>query len=230
MTYGHSVWMNAEDIDITADTGARVCHNASSNLRLRSGILPLNFLAQKNVRVGIGIDEAGINDDRDMLSEMRLVKHLHRTPGMDDSVPTSPQVLRMATQYGAETTPYGEHLGTLEPGRGADMVVLSWKDITSPYLDEDTPPIDAIVHRAKSSAVKTVVVAGEPILRDGKFTRINKEQALEEIAASLGGPKTAEELQRRQLMRDVNPHVMEYWSDYLDAQVRVPFYQQNSRQ
>jgi cytosine/adenosine deaminase-related metal-dependent hydrolase len=229
MTYGHGVWMNQEDLEITADTGTRVCHNASSNLRLRSGVLPLNHLLQKDVHVGMGLDEAGINDDRDMLQEMKLVLRLHRTPGMDECVPTSEQVLRMATQYGAETTAYAGHTGTLEPGKAADMVVLEWDQIAYPYLDEDTPVVDAVVQRARSSGVKTVLVAGEPILRDGQFTRLNKAEMLEELAASLRGPKTDEELKRRNLMREVRPHVKAFYDGYLDEQIRQPFYQPSSR-
>ena len=98
MTLGHGVWLTEEDIDITADTGTCICHNCSSNFRLRSGIAPLNHYEKKGVTVGMGLDEAGINDDRDMLQEMRLALRAHRTPGMDDDVPTCPQVLRMATE------------------------------------------------------------------------------------------------------------------------------------
>jgi 5-methylthioadenosine/S-adenosylhomocysteine deaminase len=228
MTYGHGVWMNAEDIEITADTGARVCHNASSNLRLRSGILPLNYLIDKGVRVGMGIDEAGINDDRDMLQEMRLVLRLHRTLGMDDCVPTPATVLRMATEFGAETTAFGTSIGKLEAGRAADMVLVSWHDIAYPYLDEDTPIVDAVVQRAKASAVKTVIVAGETILKNGRFTRVDKKALLDELAAALSVPKTVEELAKRKLMRDLRPHVKEYWDTYLNGQPRTPFYAFNA--
>ncbi len=79
----HGVWLTDEDIDLIAETGTMICHNASSNLRLQSGVAPLNHYAQKGVRVGMGLDEAGINDDRDMLQEMRLVLKLHRVPGVD---------------------------------------------------------------------------------------------------------------------------------------------------
>src|SRR3989442_7110387 len=101
----------------------------------------------------MGLDEAGINDDRDMLQEMRLVLRLHRVPGMDDVVPTCPQVLRMATEDGAATTPYAGRIGTLEPGKAADLVLYSWRQIAYPYLDPDTGVVDALVHRAKTSVV-----------------------------------------------------------------------------
>ena len=55
----HGVWLTEEDIDLITETGTMICHNASSNLRLQSGVAPLNHYAQKGVRVGMGLDEAG---------------------------------------------------------------------------------------------------------------------------------------------------------------------------
>lgn len=63
----------------------------------------------------------------------------HRVPGMCDDVPTTTQVLRMATSGGAKTTPYGESIGTLEAGRLADMVLIDWQQVAYPYLDEEMP-------------------------------------------------------------------------------------------
>ncbi len=83
MTLGHGVWMTQEDIEICAGTGTCICHNCSSNFRLRSGVLPLMELQKLGMTVGMGMDEAGINDDRDMLQEMRLALTVHRVPGMD---------------------------------------------------------------------------------------------------------------------------------------------------
>src|SRR5262250_2335869 len=193
LTLGHGVWLTEADIDMAAEAGAMICHNASSNLRLRSGVGPLNHWTARGVRVAIGLDEAGLNDDRDMLQEMRLVLRLHRVPGMDDVVPTCPQVLRMATEDGAATTPYAGQIGTLEPGKAADLVVMSWPQIAAPYLSSDTSIVDAIVHRAKTNGVAAVMVAGEVVLRDGRFTRVDKAALLEELAASLRGPLTSEE-------------------------------------
>ncbi|HVY13727.1 MAG TPA: amidohydrolase family protein, partial [Rhodopila sp.] len=117
MTLGHGVWLSETDIDRLAETGTCVCHNCSSNFRLRSGVAALNVLEAKGVNTAIGIDEAGINDDRDMLQEMRMVLRAHRVPGMDDSVPTAAQVFRMATSGGAKTTAFGDTIGSLEVGK-----------------------------------------------------------------------------------------------------------------
>ena len=231
MTLGHSTWFTQSDIEIAADTGTHVCHNASSNLRLRSGIAPVNQLEACGVNVALGIDEAGINDDRDMLQEMRMVLMLHREPGFDDNVPTSAQVLRMATENGARTMPFGTDIGKLEIGKAADLVVMSWRDIAYPFLDLDidVSVIDAIIHRAKTAGVKTVLVSGEPVLRDGRFTRVDKAAVLAEFAASLSRLASDDEIRRIALSRDLLPHVKKFYDGYLDAEKRNPFYAFNSR-
>jgi hypothetical protein len=148
---------------------------------------------------------------------------------MDDVVPTCPQVLRMATEDGAATTPYAGRIGTLEPGKAADLVLLSWPQIAHPYLDPDTAVVDAVVHRAKAAGVSLVMVAGEVILRDGRFTRIDKEAVLAELAAALRAPLAPEEERRRRLSREVFPVVQRFYDGWLDEATRVPFYRPSSR-
>jgi 5-methylthioadenosine/S-adenosylhomocysteine deaminase len=232
MTLGHGVWFNERDIEMVAAAGARICHNASSNLRLRSGIAPLNAFHRCGVECGIGMDEAGINDDRDMLQEMRVVLNVHRVPGMDDTqVPTAAQVLRMATEHGARTTPFGAEIGTLEVGKAADLVLLDWRQIAYPYLalDAEVTVIDAIVHRAKAKGVKTVMVAGETIYRDGRFTKVDKDAAIAALAEELAQPRTPAEEARLRLSRAVAPHVRRFYEQHLDGEIRDPFYRQNAR-
>ena len=228
-TLGHGVWLTEDDLDVIAGTGTRICHNCSSNLRLRSGVAALNEFERRGIPVAIGIDEAGINDDRDMLQEIRLVLRQHRTPGMDDGVPTTPQVLRMATEHGAMTTRFGTAIGVLEPGRAADLSIIAWKGISEPFLDDDLPVLDAVLQRARSSGVHTVLVSGEPILRDGRFTRIDKEAALAELAASLDRPRSPEEMRRRELAREVFPHVKAFYDGYLPEDASPPFYRTSAR-
>jgi cytosine/adenosine deaminase-related metal-dependent hydrolase len=229
MTLGHGVWLTEDDIERVAETGTMICHNASSNLRLRSGVAPLNHWTARGIRVALGLDEAGINDDRDMLQEMRLVLRLHRVPGMEDAVPTSAQVFQMATENGALTTGFADRIGTLAPGKAADLVLVNWPQVAYPYLDATVPVVDAVVHRAKTSGVETVLVAGEPILRDGQFTRVNKAEMLEALAETLRVPLQAAERSRRTLAPAVFPHVGRFYEGWLDDCARDPFYRPSSR-
>ena len=89
--------------------------------------------------------------------------------------------------------------------------------------------LDAVVHRARAAAIDTVIVAGEVVLRDGRFTRVDKAAVLEELAASLRRPLTSDEEHRRRLSRAVFPHVRRFYADWLDPESLDPFYRQSSR-
>lgn len=227
LTLGHGVWLTAEDIDLIAETGTLICHNASSNLRLQSGIAPLNYYAEKGVRVGMGLDEAGLNDDRDMLQEMRLVLKLHRHPGMDSRVPTAPQVFQMATENGAHTTRFAAEIGTLEVGKAADLVLMDWHHLAYPYLDDTIHPLEAVIQRSRTHGIDLVMVNGQVILQGGQFTRVNKQALLEELAASLRAPLTPTELRRRELAREVFPYVKKVYDGWFDPQSCDSFYRPN---
>lgn len=228
LTLGHAVWLSQEDIELVAETNTFVCHNASSNLRLRSGVAPVNQMLERGVRIAIGIDEAGINDDRDMLQEMRMVLNLHRVPGVDAPAPTASGVFQMATEHGALTTGFGDQIGMLAPGKAADLVVLDWDVISAPYLAPGVPVVDAVLYRARASAVRTVVVGGRAIFRDGRFTLVDKDAVLGELAASLRLPSSALEQERSKLASDLVPRVRDFLHGWLAEDGR-PFYRYNSR-
>ncbi len=229
LTIGHGVWMSEDDIDLCGETGAHICHNCSSNFRLKSGIAPVNRFLARKIPVAIGIDEAGINDDRDMLQEMRMVLRTHREPGIDAPFPTPAQVLRMATEHGAATTPFGAGIGRLTPGSAADLVIMDWKTLTHPYQDSALSVIDVLVQRARTNAVQSVMIGGEVVYADGCFTRLDRATVLDEIAALLKRPLTEAEHQRQDLSRAVFPHVKAFYDGWLDGQASEPHTRYNSR-
>ncbi|MCH8997553.1 MAG: amidohydrolase family protein [Proteobacteria bacterium] len=229
MTLGHGVWMTEADLDLVSGTDTRVCHNCSSNMRLRSGTAPLNAMIARGIKVAIGIDEAGINDDRDMLQEVRQVLRIHRVPGVGARVPTAAEVFRMATEHGGQTTGFGERIGRIEAGRSADLVLVRWAQIAHPYLDPDVPVLDAVLQRARSEGVDTVLVAGEAILKDGRFTRVDDQNAVDELARSLSGPLSEDEVLRRSIAERVMPHAKSFYKDYLGGETFEPYEHRNSR-
>jgi cytosine/adenosine deaminase-related metal-dependent hydrolase len=228
LTIGHGVWMTAQDIALCAETGTRLCHNCSSNFRLKSGVAPINRFLAAGVPVALGMDEAGINDDRDMLQEMRMALDIHREPGIDAPHPMAAQVLRMATEHGAATTPFGARIGRLSPGCEADLVMLDWQALTYPYQNADIPLIDVLVRRARPSAVKTVMVGGEAIYESGRF-KVDRAAVLAEIAARFAKPLTAPEEERRGLAKALFPHVRVFYGGYLDGLGDEPFYRTSGR-
>ncbi|WP_108658499.1 amidohydrolase family protein [Acuticoccus kandeliae] len=229
MTLGHGVWLNESDIERVAETGTNICHNCSSNFRLRSGVGALNVWEAKGVNTAIGMDEAGINDDRDMLQELRLVLRAHRTPGADDSVPTVPQVLRMATAGGAATTAFRNKIGTLTEGQGADLTLIDWDKLSAPYLDPEMPMLDALVQRAKTDGVDMVMCAGDVIYEGGKFAKMDRAAALEALRQDLTRALTEDEVERRGLSKKLLPHVKDFYDKYFDPGQHEPFYKPSSR-
>jgi 5-methylthioadenosine/S-adenosylhomocysteine deaminase len=229
LTLGHGVWLSENDIDCLAHAGGCVCHNCSSNFRLRSGVAALNYFEKKGVNTAIGLDEAGINDDRDMLQELKLVLRAHRVPGMVEAdVPTMAQVLRMATVGGAKTTPYGDSIGSLEVGKAADMVLIDWDQVAYPYLDELTPTLDAVVQRAKNQAVTMTMCDGEVIYQDGKFTKVDKTVALKALHDDLNKALADDEVERRKLSVALLPYARKFYENYIDTSKHQPFYRPSS--
>ena len=228
VTCGHSVWATEEDLQIMAATGTNICHNASSNLRLQSGIAPMNRILAAGIKVAIGSDEAGLNDDKDLFQEMRLVLKIHRVPGIGLEPPTAYQVLQMATVNGAYASWFGDRIGTLEPGKRADLVLLDLRNIEEPFLDPEVSVVDALVHRGRGIDVETVMVDGEVVLRDGQLTRVNKKALFKEIKEALDRPLSAQEEERRELARLAEPHLRRFYQGTL-PQNSVPHTVYNSR-
>ena len=83
------------------------------------------------------------------------------------------------------------------------MVLLDWKQISYPYLDADMPVLDAVLQRAKTEGVKTVIAAGEIIYQDGKFTKVDRDAALRQLSELLKRPLNPDEIERRQLSKAV---------------------------
>ncbi|MFK7880846.1 amidohydrolase family protein [Roseobacter sp.] len=215
LTIGHGVWMTNEDLSLLAERGACLCHNCSSNLRLKSGVADLNAFIASGVPVALGIDEAGINDDRDMLQEMRLALSLHRAAGHGAPSPSASQILRMATEHGAATTPFAGRIGRLAPGLSADVVLLDWDAVTRPWQDPSMPLVDVLLRRAKTGAVETVIVAGETVYHEGHFPRVDRESVFEDISRALNRPDTEAEASLKRLAKNLIEPVRDFYRDWL---------------
>lgn len=224
----HGVWVTDGDLALLAGSGMTICHNASSNLRLKSGIAPVNRMLENGVRVAIGIDSTGINDDNDMLQEVRLVSKIHRVPGHEGASPTSAQLIEMATFNGARATLFSDRVGTLAVGQRADMVLIDFNRLADPYLDPAMPVLDVLLQRAKATHVDTVLIDGEVVLHQGRFTRFNKEDLLKELGQRLAQPLQPHELERKELARALHPYVRDFYRDWR-PESNDPHYGYNAR-
>jgi 5-methylthioadenosine/S-adenosylhomocysteine deaminase len=135
----------------------------------------------------------------------------------------------MATVGGAKTTPFGTSIGTLEVGKAADMILLDWDSIAYPYLDEETPLLDAVIQRAKQQAVTMTMCDGEVIYQDGKFTKVDRTVALKALHDDLAKALSDDEVERRKLSHALLPHARHFYADYIDTSKHEPFYRPSSR-
>ncbi len=209
----HGVWLSESDLDILSETGTAICTNPSSNLRLKSGVAPVNRLLERGVNVALGIDEAGLNDDNDILQEMRVAQKIHREPGVASPHPTSHDIFRLATSNAARVTFFDE-VGAIERGKRADLVLIDMERIEEPYLHPDTDVVDALIYRGKGLDVDTVMVDGEVILRDKKFLKTDKAEVAARLKESLSRELTDREARAARLSEDILPYVNRWFSEW----------------
>ncbi len=219
LSCAHSVWLTEGDIELLAASGSTVCHNPSSNLRLKNGIAPVNAMLAGGVNVAMGTDSTAINDDDDMLQEMRLAAKLHRQPGLDRPALDSHQALRLATANAARPTGFDGRIGALAPGRYADMVLVDWDAMTAPYFegtgDSVQDAVNAVLYRGKSGHVDTVLINGEVVLRDGRFVKADEEQVTRELRDQLSRPIEPETQANRQMAARLLPYIHRFYDDWI---------------
>ncbi len=209
----HGVWLSESDLDILSETGTSICANPSSNLRLKSGVAPVNRLLERGVNVALGIDEAGINDDNDILQEMRMAQKIHREPGVSSPHPTSHDIFRLATSNAASVT-FFDDVGVIEPGKRADLVLIDMERIEEPYLNPDTDIVDALVYRGKGLDVDTVMVDGEVLLRGRKYLKADKAEVAARLKESLARELTDRESGAARLSEDILPYINRWFSEW----------------
>jgi cytosine/adenosine deaminase-related metal-dependent hydrolase len=231
VSLAHAVWLSDEEMDICAANGVSVSHNASSNLRLRVGILPLARLLEKGVNVSIGMDGTTLNDDEDMLQELRLVAvaKLQRLPRAlpPEPAPESMEILGMATANGARTLAMESTIGRLKPGYRADLVLLDMARLSRPYLHPATDPLDAVLYRASAIDVDAVLIDGEFVLREGRFTRLDSDEICSRLAAAAALAMPEFHSRRSAILEELRPHVASFWADWQTAPVD-PYHLVNS--
>ena len=180
-----------------ADSGAVVASNPGSNLRLSSGICRTRDMLDAGVRVAVGTDGISATEREDYLAELRLSAYLQRVPrALESGRVNGPAYLRSAAESGAQAARMSDRIGSLEPGRDADLVVLSRARVFWPPNRYDlADPIDVILDRADLSDIELVMVQGRPVLDGGAITTVDEaairgrhEEACERAAvASLAG-------------------------------------------
>ena len=228
---GHCVYPTESDINLLAQTDTGVTHHPSCNLRVRNGIAPAFHMHQAGVRVGIGIDSKGINDDEDFIQEMKICYLLQRIASQELDSPylSARQVLQMATEIGAGLIGYRDEIGRLEPNRYADMVLLDFDEMCRPFVDPAHDPIDTLLYRGKGSHVHTVIVNGKIVVESGRLLTLDEEVIGERLAKAASRPRTETERGKVQAMDELKTQVMRYYRNWPEEVEYEPYFIVNSR-
>lgn len=171
----HCVHVSPKDIEILSAKGVGVAHNPGSNMKIASGIAPVPAMLRAGVRVGLGTDGASSNNNLDLLEEARLAAFLHKLANDDPTVIPAGQALAMATLGGAKAMGMDSEIGSLEPGKKADIVLL---DMNKPHMYPKHDLTSHIIYSASASDVTTVIINGESVMEDGVLTGIDEQEVL----------------------------------------------------
>ena len=160
----HCVHMSEHDLDLFQEKHLNVVTNPASNLKLASGIAPIQSMLQRNINVCLGTDGAASNNCLDMFREMFLVTGLAKYKNCDASAVDAYEVLKIATINGAQAL--NLKCGVLEAGKLADLIIL---DLHQPNMQPMNNIAKNIVYSGSKSNVKCTMVNGEILYEDGRF-------------------------------------------------------------
>lgn len=171
----HMTQLTEAEIAHCAERGVQVVHCPESNLKLASGFCAAARLREAGLNVTLGTDGAASNNDLDLLGEMRTAALLGKGVAADAAALPAPAVLEMATLAGARALGLDDEIGSLVPGKSADLVAVRLDTLeTAPVYH----PLSQLIYAAGREHVTDVWVAGQPLLRDRELTTLDEAELL----------------------------------------------------
>ena len=174
----HCVWLTDLDIELIEKHQVKVVHNPESNLKLASGIAPVTALLSRDITVSLGTDGPASNNDLDMFLEMDTAAKVHKLREENPTLMPAWQVLAMATKEGAKTLGMDKKIGTITPGKKADLIVL---DFNQPHLIPVYNPVSHLVYAASGKDVLTTIVNGKVLMENRKIKTLDLEEIYGQI-------------------------------------------------
>ncbi|NLJ72508.1 MAG: amidohydrolase [Syntrophomonadaceae bacterium] len=171
----HCVHLTDEDIKILADNQVGVAHNPESNMKLASGIAPVDKMLKAGIPVSLGTDGASSNNNLDMLQEMRTCALLQKVNTLDPTVIPAYNALEIATYNGAQALRVGDQIGQIKAGLKADLIIL---DLQTANMTPNYDVLANIVYAAQASDVETVIIDGKVIMENRIIKTFNEEEVI----------------------------------------------------
>lgn len=167
----HCVHCRSHDVRILRHHGVKVSHNPCSNLYLASGIAPIPEMHLAGITVGLGSDGPASSNNHSLFQAMKFAALVQKGIHQDATIMTAEKVLEMATIDGAHAVGLGAEIGSLEVGKKADIIVV---DCDGPAMTPIHNPVSALVYSALGNEVRSVLVDGRFVLRDGVVTSVDE--------------------------------------------------------
>ena len=224
----HFVWVTDEELSIFADSGAVASNDPGSNLRLSTGICRVRDIMDAGGRIAFGTDGISFSDREDFFQELRLACYLQRIPHtFERERLDSETVLRAASQNGARALGMEDKLGSLEPGRFADLLVVDKRRIMfPPGRYDDEPFLNVMIDRAESQDIDTVMVHGRVLMEGGRLVVVNEDSLKERFAEAVSKRvyRLPDNVQRwLELGKLVEPYVIDFYQDWYDTPVEPAY-------
>ncbi len=194
----HCVHIDEREMHTLHKYNVGVVHNPTSNLKLSSGVAPINRMLELGIDVGIGTDGVSSNNDLDMFEEVRLAALLAKGSSGDPTAVPAKMAVAMATSMGARSIHLGDQTGTIAKGKKADMILVDLKTLhNSPQFRNDPDSVYAqLVYAAKSTDVTDVMVNGKWLMRSRELLTIDVSKML--IEAQILAEKIDQFLDKRE--------------------------------
>ncbi len=166
----HCVHLSEDDIELLAEFEVGVAHNPASNLKLASGVAPVPRLVERGVKVGLGTDGAASNNTLDLLRDAQLAALIHKGVSGNPRVLPARTLLEMLTIGGARVLGLDDRIGTLSPGKEADLICV---DVSGVHATPLYDPYSHVINAARSSDVRHVMIGGRTVVRDRQLETLD---------------------------------------------------------
>jgi len=173
----HAVWVNDADMTLLRSHGVGVSHNPESNMKLASGIAPVKAYLAANVAIGLGTDGAASNNDLDMFEAMRAASFLQKVATSDPTTVSAKTAVQMATVGGARVLGMEKQIGSLEPGKRADIIIVGMSAARQTPMYE---PLSHLVYVTRGDDVQTTIVNGKVLMRNRKVLTLDSAAVLKD--------------------------------------------------
>jgi cytosine/adenosine deaminase-related metal-dependent hydrolase len=180
LTLAHCVWARPDELELLAARGVTISTNSSSNLKLRSGVAPVARMLGCGCRVAMGIDGGALDDDDDMLRELRLTHLLHLGSGFTPKVSES-DMLSVAARTGRLSVTNSADGGDIISGAPADLLILDYDALDDDNLRDDLDPVNLVFARATARHISELIVDGRTVVRDHRVLGIDLEAARRDV-------------------------------------------------